>query len=105
MVEGGLEACRASGLGIVKGERRILPLMRQVQIVIGLVSATGAALAILNHPMFALIPLFMGLGLVFAGMTGTCGLAILMAKMPWNGRGAVGGGTPASCAVNAGGLR
>ena len=105
VVEGGLEACRAAGLGIVKGESRVLPLMRQVQIVIGLVSATGSALAIWRHPMFALIPLFMGLGLLFAGLSGTCGLALLMAKMPWNKRRAGGGGGADSCGVDAGGAK
>jgi len=105
VVEGGVEACRAAGVGIVKGESRVLPLMRQVQIVIGLVSATGAGLAILRHPMFALIPLFMGLGLLFAGLSGTCGLAILMAKMPWNRRGAGSGAGVTSCGVDAGGCK
>ncbi len=101
LVEGGLEACRAAGVGIVKGRSRVLPLMRQVQIVIGSVSATGAALAILKHPMFALIPLLMGLGLLVAGLSGACGLAILMAKLPWNRR--VGEAGVASCGIEAGG--
>jgi rhodanese-related sulfurtransferase len=102
VVDGGIDACRASGLGVLKGESRVLPLMRQVQIVIGAVCATGAALAVWRDPMFGLIPLFMGLGLLFAGLTGTCGLALLMARMPWN-KGAPGCGSGnASCAVGNG---
>jgi hypothetical protein len=36
------------------------------------------------NPWFALIPLVTGCGLLFAGLTGFCGLALLLAKMPWN---------------------
>lgn len=84
VVEGGLEAWIAAGLPTEKGTSPGLPLMRQVQLVIGLVSGTGATLAVLKHPLFALIPLFMSLGLIFAAVTGYCGLALLMARMPWN---------------------
>jgi hypothetical protein len=76
--------------------------MRQVQIVIGVVSAAGAALSVWKDPLFGLIPLFMGLGLLFAGLTGTCGLALVMARMPWN-KGAAGCGSGnASCAAVSG---
>jgi rhodanese-related sulfurtransferase len=84
VVEGGLDAWIAAGFPVERGASRVLPLMRQVQIVIGLVSGTGSALALFKNPLFAIIPLFMGAGLVFAGMSGTCGLALLMARMPWN---------------------
>lgn len=86
VVEGGLEAWMAAGLPVERGSGSVLPLMRQVQIVIGLVSGVGAALAIWKHPLFGLIPLFTGAGLLFAGLTGTCGLALLLARMPWNQR-------------------
>jgi hypothetical protein len=62
----------------------MLPLMRQVQITVGFVSAMGAALALIINPWFAVIPLLAGCGLLFAGLTGFCGLALLLAKMPWN---------------------
>lgn len=96
VIEGGLDAWRAAGLPVVLGRSKVLPLMRQVQIVIGLVSGVGSALAIWKDPMFGFIPLAMGAGLLFAGLSGTCGLALLMAKMPWN-RGTRGsGGAPAN---------
>ncbi len=109
VVEGGLEAWTAAGLPVEKGASTVLPLMRQVQLVIGLVSGTGAALAIWKHPLFALIPLFTSAGLVFAGATGYCGLALLLARMPWNRRPAGGAAlagartAPASCCAPAGG--
>ena len=87
VVEGGLDACISAGLPVERGASPVLPLMRQVQIVIGLVSGIGAALAVWKDPLFALVPLFTGTGLLFAGLTGTCGLALLRARMPWNQRG------------------
>jgi len=85
LVEGGTQAWLDAGLPVIRGGGKTLPLMRQVQIVVGLVSATGAALALAVNPWFAIAPLLMGCGLLFAGLTGTCGLALLLAKMPWNG--------------------
>ncbi len=93
VIEGGLDAWKAAGLPVVFGKSKVLPLMRQVQIVIGLVSGVGSALAVWNHPLFGLIPLAMGAGLLFAGLSGTCGLALLMARMPWNRGTQVSAGT------------
>lgn len=84
LVEGGTQAWIDAGLPVTRGESKTLPLMRQVQIIVGLVSGLGAALALAVHPWFAVIPLLMGGGLLFAGLTGFCGLALLLAKMPWN---------------------
>jgi rhodanese-related sulfurtransferase len=83
-VEGGIEAWVRAGLPVERGETTVLPLMRQVQITVGFVSALGAALALGVNVWFAIIPLVTGCGLLFAGLTGTCGLALLLAKMPWN---------------------
>lgn len=84
LVEGGTQAWIDAGLPVERGESHVLPLMRQVQIVIGAMSAAGAAAALWVNPLFAIIPLFTGCGLLFAGITGFCGLALLLAKMPWN---------------------
>ena len=84
LVEGGTQAWMDAGLPVERGESKVLPLMRQVQIVVGFLSALGAALSLMVHPLFALIPLVLGCGLLFAGLTGLCGLALLLAKMPWN---------------------
>ena len=84
LVEGGTQAWIDAGLPVNRGTTRVLPLMRQVQIVVGTLSAIGAALALLFSPWFALLPLLIGCGLLFAGVTGTCGMALLLARMPWN---------------------
>lgn len=109
VVDGGLEAWAEAGLPVEKGASRVLPLMRQVQLVVGLVSGVGAALAVWRHPLFALIPLFTSAGLVFAGATGYCGLALFLARMPWNRRTTAGGTlptgqrAPTSCCATIGG--
>jgi rhodanese-related sulfurtransferase len=84
LVEGGTQAWMDAGLPVDRGTSKVIPLMRQVQIVAGSLSAIGAALALLVSPWFAIVPLFIGCGLLFAGLTGTCGMALLLAKMPWN---------------------
>ncbi len=94
-VEGGMEAWVAAGLPVERGEGKVLPLMRQVQIIVGILSATGAALALGVNVRFAIIPLITGCGLLFAGLTGFCGLALFLARMPWNRR--VNGAANACC--------
>jgi len=84
LVEGGTAAWIAAGLPVNRGASRVLPLMQQVQITVGSLSAVGAALALTVNPRFAILPLVIGCGLLFAGLTGFCGLALLLAKMPWN---------------------
>jgi rhodanese-related sulfurtransferase len=84
LVEGGTQAWMDAGLPVIRSESKALPLMRQVQITAGFVSAVGAALALVISPWFAVIPLLAGCGLLLAGLTGFCGVALLLAKMPWN---------------------
>jgi len=84
LVEGGTQAWIDAGLPIHRGVSNVLPLLRQVQIVVGSLSAIGAILALALNSWFAVVPLFLGCGLLFAGITGTCGMALMLAKMPWN---------------------
>ena len=83
-VEGGTQGWIAAGLPVERGQSHVLPLIQQVQLVIGSCTALGSALALWVNPLFAWIPLFMGCGLLMAGATGSCPLALLMAKLPWN---------------------
>lgn len=85
-LEGGIEAWNAAGLTVASSGKFFLPLDRQVQLTIGLCVLTGSILGYLVSPAFFLLTGFLGTGLTFAGLTGFCGLALLMAKMPWNQR-------------------
>lgn len=82
-VEGGTDAWASSGLPVVRGKKTI-SLERQVRIAAGFLVLLGALLAIFIHPYFAGLSAFVGAGLMFAGITDTCGMAMLLAKMPWN---------------------
>ena len=84
-VRGGIEAWKTAGLPtIVDTGRPRLSVMQQTQIVIGTCVFTGTALGFFVHPGFLAIPAFMGAGLVFAGSTGFCGMAVMLGKLPWN---------------------
>lgn len=84
ILEGGVAAWEAAGLSLNRSGKKRLPLMRQVQLVIGLLALAGSILALTLDKNFALIPACLGAGLTLAGSTGWCGLAILLSKMPWN---------------------
>jgi len=95
-VEGGTAACEAAGVAVIRG-RTVMSPGRQVRIAAGALVAVGAALAAFGpdtpvnwKAIGAGLAGFVGCGLVFAGITDTCGMAMLIARMPWNQ--AAGGG-------------
>lgn len=94
-LEGGIAAWAAIGQDVATSGKGFLPLDRQVQLMIGLMLVMGSVLGYLFSPAWFLLTGFIGAGLSIAGLTGVCGLAILIAKMPWNQR--VAGAT--SCCV------
>lgn len=61
-----------------------MSLERQVRVVAGGMAATGGILALAISPWWALLPSAVGLGLVFAGVTDRCGMALVLGRMPWN---------------------
>lgn len=83
-LEGGLDAWRAAGLPARVDRAQPIELQRQVQIAAGSLVVLGVLLAALVSPWFILISAFVGAGLVFAGATGTCGMASLLMLAPWN---------------------
>src|SRR5262249_4356212 len=82
-IRGGTLACVESGLPVVRGKKAI-SLERQVRIAAGLLVLLGVLLGWLVHPAFVALSAFVGAGLVFAGITDTCGMGLLLARMPWN---------------------
>ena len=85
-LEGGISAWEGAGFATCQLGKACLPLDRQVQLTIGMSVLVGSLLAYFVDPRFTLLTGFFGAGLTFAGLTGFCGLALLMAKMPWNQR-------------------
>ncbi len=82
-VDGGTLAWEEAGLPVVRGKETI-SLERQVRIAAGLLVLLGATLGFFVHPYFIGLSAFVGAGLTFAGITDTCGMGMLLAKMPWN---------------------
>jgi rhodanese-related sulfurtransferase len=89
---GGMNGWAEAGYTVNRGAERI-SLERQVRIAAGALAAAGGVLALTVSPLWALLPAGVGSGLVFAGVTDTCGMAMLLAKLPYN--------RAASCDVDA----
>jgi hypothetical protein len=83
VLDGGVIAWESAGLPVVRGVRAI-SLERQVRITAGLLVLLGVILGTWVHPAFYGLSAFVGAGLVFAGITDWCGMAMVLAKMPWN---------------------
>ena len=82
-VEGGTSAWDSAGLPVVRGKKAV-SLERQVRIVAGIIVLTGALMSRFVDPNWFGVPAFVGAGLAFAGITDTCAMGMLIAKMPWN---------------------
>lgn len=96
VLEGGVLAWEAAGLPLKRGVKT-MSLERQVRIAAGALVFTGAVLGYFVHPAWIALSGFVGAGLVFAGITDTCGMGLLLARMPWNNR--RGGRVDTSCCV------
>ena len=84
VIEGGITGWRAAGLPVVTDSKAPLPVVRQVMITVGILLIAFTALAAAVSPWFLVGTGFMGAGLLFAGATGICAMANVLAKMPWN---------------------
>lgn len=84
VIEGGIEAWKQAGLPVRK-ERGPISLERQVRIAAGALVLTGLLLDLVV-PGFRFLSYFVGAGLIFAGVTDTCAMGLLIAKLPWNRR-------------------
>lgn len=84
VVVGGTDACEALGVPVNRGEKDVMSLERQVRIVAGALVVIGVAGSFLVHPGFIGLSAFVGAGLMFAGITDTCAMGMMLARMPWN---------------------
>lgn len=82
-VDGGTNAWVDAGLPVVRGKKSV-SLERQVRILAGFLTLFGAVLGSFVHPPFVGLSAFIGAGLMFAGITDTCGMGMMLSKMPWN---------------------
>jgi rhodanese-related sulfurtransferase len=85
IMSGGMQAWESEGLQVTRG-RKTISLERQVRIAAGALVFIGSLLGYLVNPAWIALSAFVGAGLVFAGVTDTCGMAMVLARMPWNTR-------------------
>ncbi len=89
VIDGGMQAWAADGLPVERGAGRVWSLERQVRFAAGILVLAGVLLSLIS-PWFILLSGLVGAGLTFSAVTDTCGMAMVLARMPWN-RGPKGG--------------
>ena len=83
-LKGGLSSWKSAGFPTASAQNAPISLFRQVQIVAGSLVALGTLLGAFVSPYFLILSGFVGMGLVFAGVTNTCAMGMLLAKLPYN---------------------
>lgn len=83
-LEGGLELWERKNLALERSETGGFSIIRQVHIVVGAMVVIGVLLTVYLSPWWAILPGFFGAGLLFAGLSGFCGMGLMLSKMPWN---------------------
>jgi len=83
VLDGGMQAWVARQLPVNRVRARV-SLERQVRIAAGAMAALGGFGALLITPWLAVVPAIIGSGLVFAGLTDTCAMGMLLARLPYN---------------------
>jgi rhodanese-related sulfurtransferase len=84
ILEGGLDAWKRANLPVETDRRQPLEIMRQVQIIAGLLVLSGVVLGAVVSPAFYVLAGLIGGGLTFSGVTGSCAMATVLRRMPWN---------------------
>src|SRR5579863_2554056 len=87
VLSGGTSAWRRAGFAVVSCAPCRWTLERQVRLTAGIIVLASTALAVTVNPAWLYLAMFVGAGLTFAGITNICGMATLLARMPWNREG------------------
>ncbi|GGZ71627.1 rhodanese-like domain-containing protein [Streptomyces subrutilus] len=86
---GGTRSWAAAGHGLdhpADGRRSVWAMERQVRLTAGALVLLGLLLALLVHPAFQLLSAAVGAGLAFSALTDTCGMALVLGRLPFNRR-------------------
>ncbi|QDP19529.1 rhodanese family protein [Sphingomonas xanthus] len=84
IVEGGLSGWQRAGQPVEKAKGAPIEMQRQVMIAAGGLVLLGTLMSLFIAPAWIGMAIFVGAGLMFAGISGFCGMARLLAMMPWN---------------------
>jgi rhodanese-related sulfurtransferase len=83
-LKGGINGWKQAGYPVEVNKNAPISIFRQVQIVAGTLVFTGTILGYFVNPGFLILSGFVGAGLVFAGITNTCAMGVLLSKLPYN---------------------
>lgn len=83
-LRGGIDAWIAAGLPTIVDRRVRMTAMQQTQLLMGALVLVGTLLGAFVTPWALLLSGFIGCGMMFAGITGNCAMANVLAKAPWN---------------------
>jgi rhodanese-related sulfurtransferase len=83
VLEGGMNRWIEENKPVIRGRNR-LSLEGQVRAIAGAIILVGIGLTLAVHPGFLLIPALVGAGLLHAGLTDSCLMGMLLAKLPYN---------------------
>jgi glyoxylase-like metal-dependent hydrolase (beta-lactamase superfamily II) len=100
VLDGGLVAWQEAGHPVVEGKAH-MSLERQVRVAAGAIALIGGVAAVTVSRWFGLVPAFVGAGLVYAGLTDRCGMAMVLGKLPYN-RGSAEDAAGGTCAAPVG---
>lgn len=81
---GGMGAWNQAGLPVEAAPRGPISVLRQIHIMIGLLVGVFTILGATIDPWFLVAPVLAGIGLLFAGLSGTCWMAVIVSVLPWN---------------------
>jgi rhodanese-related sulfurtransferase len=83
VVEGGMKAIREAQ-GNQSPEKGVMSIERQVRLTAGALVVAGVLAGYLLHSGWFALSGLVGAGLVYAAITDTCAMGLVMAKAPWN---------------------
>lgn len=83
-VDGGTNAWVSAGFPVQQGTRKVISLDRQMRISAGALIVAGVVIGALWHPAAYWLAGLIGAGLMYAGLRNSCGMTMVLEKMPWN---------------------
>lgn len=84
VIEGGINGLRAANAPLIESKGSGMAIERQVRIAAGALVLLGILLSMVIAPAFLALSAFVGAGLVVAGITDSCMMGLILARMPWN---------------------
>ena len=83
-ISGGVTSWKRQGNPVIGSGKSVISIMRQVQIIVGIGVLSGIVGSFYSDPAWIGLSAFFGAGMLFSGLTGFCGMAIVLEKLPWN---------------------